>query len=415
MDEVPETSTSALEKNLRQALIDEFGESSLSGQYMPDPPVRGPFGEGEIWLKEDARPVSVPPFHLNGERREALDQLVGKCIDMHKLEPGKGAWNTPAFPVPKKTPGSYRLVQDLRPQNAATVKDGHPLPRINDMVHRQGKNTIWTVLDLVDGFHQMPLRIDHRHITCMSTPRGSMQWTVQVMGLKNAATQFQRMMEWVLKDLPASDPYIDDSITGSEGLSEEDEVWNNYFAVRAQLQRYKEVRMVCSADKSKFFQREVGFCGHILRRGRRSPDPGKLMPIQFWELPQTVTELRGFLGLTNYFSEYVEHYAETAAPLMGKLQLSRQDGKKGSKVRLIWTDPEVQAFENLKKNCVRALNCGSQIWTAHFACIAMQVILQLGQSWPKKLRENGGQLPFIPENWLKAKKIGPLERRRHMP
>ena len=280
---------------------------------------------------------------------------MGKCIDLHKLEPGKGAWNTPAFPVPKKTPGTYRLVQDLRPQNAATVKDGHPLPRINDMVHRQGKNTVWTVLDLVDGFHQMPLRPDHRPITCMSTPRGSMQWTVQVMGLKNAATQFQRMMEWVLRELPDTDPYIDDSITGSNGLSRVEGLWNNYHAVRAQLLCYKENRMVCSAEKSEFFQEEVEFCGHILRLGRRSPAPGKLLPIQLWELPQTVTELRGFLGLTNYFSEYVEHYAETAAPLMGKLQLSRQDGKKGSKVRLIWSDHEIEAFENLKKKLCQGL------------------------------------------------------------
>ena len=317
--------------------------------------MRGPFGEGEIWLKPDARPVSVPPFHLNGERREALDSLVGECIARKKLEPGKGAWNTPAFPVPKKTPGSYRLVQDLRPQNAATVKDGHPLPRINDMVHRQGKNAVWTVLDLVDGFHQMPLRKDHRHITCMSTPRGSMQWTVQVMGLKNAATQFQRMMEWVLQDLPATDPYIDDSITGSNGPSEEERIWNNYHAVRAQLLKYRELKVVCSAKKSVFFGQEVEFCGHILRKGSRSPAPGKLLPIQLWELPQTVTDLRGFLGLTNYFSEYVEHYAETAAPLMGKLKLNRVDGKKGSKLRLIWTDQEVQAFEELKRKLCKGL------------------------------------------------------------
>lgn len=118
--------------------------------------MRGPYGEGEIWLMPNAKPVSVPPFHLTGESRDALDQLVGKCVEQGKLEPGRGAWNTPAFPVPKTVPGTYRLVQDLRPQNAATVKDGHPLPRIGYMVFRQGKNRIWTVLDLVDGFHQMP-------------------------------------------------------------------------------------------------------------------------------------------------------------------------------------------------------------------------------------------------------------------
>ena len=63
----------------------------------------------------------------------------------------------------------------------------------------------------------MPLKKEHRNITYTSTPRGTLQWTVQVMGLKNAGTQFQRMMEWVLKDIPEADPYIDDVIVGSEG------------------------------------------------------------------------------------------------------------------------------------------------------------------------------------------------------
>ena len=151
--------------------MQEFGDTSLSGVYPKHPlPVRGPFGEGEIWLQPGAKPVSVPPFHLTGERREALDTLVGKCIEQGKMESGRGPWNTPAFPVPKKVPGTYRLVQDLRPQNAVTVKDGHPLPRIGDMVFRQGKNRMWSTLDLVDGFHQMPMKKEHRYITCMSTP-----------------------------------------------------------------------------------------------------------------------------------------------------------------------------------------------------------------------------------------------------
>ena len=74
--------------------------------------------------------------------------------------------------------------------------------------------------------------------------------------------------------------------------------------------------------KSHFFMEGVEFCGHILREGKRSPAPGKLIPIQKWEIPHTVTALRGFLGLTNYYAEYVPGYAEAAAPLMEKMKLN---------------------------------------------------------------------------------------------
>ncbi len=61
----------------------------------------------------------------------------------------------------------------------------------------------------------------------MSTPRGSFQWKVQVMGLKNGNAMFQRMMEWVLRDLENADPYVDDIIFGSTGKNMEEIMINH--------------------------------------------------------------------------------------------------------------------------------------------------------------------------------------------
>ena len=156
--EGPELIRTELADEYRQALFKEFGDSSLSGIY-PGTHIRGPDGEAEIWLQPGAKPVSRPAYSIKDrERREALIKLVDQCIQQGKLEHGKSAWNTPCFPVPKKTPGSYRLVQDLRAPNAVTIKDGHPLPIIVDMVQRQAQNLVWTTLDLVDGYHQMPMK-----------------------------------------------------------------------------------------------------------------------------------------------------------------------------------------------------------------------------------------------------------------
>ena len=96
--------------------------------------------------------------------------------------------------------------------------------------------------------------------------------------------------------------------------------------------------MFVNPKKARLFLQEVEFCGHILKEGRRNPSPGKLLSIQRWELPKTVTQLRGFLGLTNYYSGYVSHYADYAAPLMEKLKLNRHEGKKGSVVGLKWKE-----------------------------------------------------------------------------
>ena len=97
------------------------------------------------------------------------------------------------------------------------------------------------------------------------------------------------------------------------------------------------------------FVEEVEFCGHVMREGRRWSSPGKLLSIQKWPCPQTVTQLRGFLGLTNYYSCYVQGYAELAAPLTAKLRLNRLEGRKGSREEITWKKEDVEAFDILKE------------------------------------------------------------------
>ena len=206
------------------------------------------------------------------------------------------AWSSPSFPVPKKRPGDYRLVVDYRALNAATINDAHPLPLIEDILVAQGKYRMWSVLDMKDGYHQVPLRKEDRHLTNMTTPHGPKQWTVLVMGLKNGGAIFQRMMEWVVKGIEGVNVYMDDVIVGTMGGSWDEVLARHAELLRVVLQRLAEVELRVDPRKAKMFMEEIEFCGHVLREGKRWPAPGKIMSLQKCSCPQTVTQLRGFLG-----------------------------------------------------------------------------------------------------------------------
>jgi hypothetical protein len=168
------------------------------------------------------------------------------------------------------------------------------------------------------------------------------------MGLRNAGAQFQRMMEWVLRDHDNADPYIDDILVGSTGRTEQ-ELWDNHEQhLRDVLTTLAEHQIFVDPRKAHLFMHEVESGGHVLQEGRRSPAPGKLRAIQKWERPRTISQMRGFLGLTNYYSGYVEGYAGLACPLMDTLKVGREDGKKGSKMPVRWGPQEEAAFEALK-------------------------------------------------------------------
>ena len=83
--------------------------------------------------------------------------------------------------------------------------------------------------------------------------------------------------------------------------------------------------------------------------------PGKLRAIEKWEAPRNITELRGFLGFTNYYSMYIPGYANLVARLQEKLKVPRGDGKKGSRKPISWDAEDQHVFEALKQKLCEQL------------------------------------------------------------
>ena len=342
----------------------EFGPTSLSGKTMANPPVRGPNGACLFDLLPGAKPRKARPCRMVGEREDAITRLLEELCERGWLENAISDWGSPCFPVPKR--GSYaeygiktewRLVVDYRWLNECTIPDCHPIPVIEDILERQGKNNIFTIIDMKHGFHQIPVPENMRKYTAMVTPNGKhLQWRVMPMGIKNAPSIFQRIMNWVLRDLPFATCYIDDILIGSTGATEEERIANHEAHVRAVLQRLEEHQMVAKMSKAAFFVDSVEFCGHILGGGCRKPVPGRLMAIQKWERPKTIRELRAFMGLCNWYSIYIKNLAKIGAPLFDMLKVPKGKSK-CSKIRnLTWSEEADLAFDDTKAAFVDGLS-----------------------------------------------------------
>jgi hypothetical protein len=197
------------------------------------------------------------------------------------------------------------------------------------------------VIDLKDAFSQVPMDEASQEYAAFWAGGREIFPLCMTQGLKNAPAVWQRIIEHVLADVrDVADPYIDDIIVCTKRLpgdSDEDLHRRHRDAVWRVLEALESAKLVADKKKSTFFAKVVEFCGHRLSQGKREPAPGKLMALQKWPLPTTVTALRGFLGFTNYYSEYVPHYAEHVALLQDKLKLPHDLGKKNSQHRLKYT------------------------------------------------------------------------------
>jgi hypothetical protein len=205
-------------------------------------------------------------------------------------------------------------------------------------------------LDLKQAFFQQHLHEDSRPITCTHTPYGIFQWKVNVMGLNNAPIQFQQMIDDLLEECKdVCDVYMDDLIVGSRMVDGEDLLDTHDKDVRKVLEALKKWALIADIKKCKFFLPEVEFCSHILGGGVRRPGPGTLCAIEKWEVPKTISELRAYLGFTNYYTIYIKDYANIVGRLQEKLKVPRHLGKKGSKVKISWDQEDQKAFDEIKK------------------------------------------------------------------
>ena len=236
---------------------------------------------------------------------------------------------------------------DYRRLNAQTQHDSYTLPLIEDMLQKQHRRRIFTVIDLKHGYHQMPLAEVSRACTAMSTPLGPLQWKVTPMGVTNSNAAFQRMLENLLEPVrDCADPFVDDVIiaSGDPNMRYEELLEAHERDVTRVLDLLVWHKLTGSSDKATIAVSEVVFAGHVVRNGQRKPIPGKVAAIEHWEKPKTVSELRAYFGFCNYYAGYIKMYAEYAAPMTTMLKGNREETKKGSKKALVWTAESDRAF-----------------------------------------------------------------------
>ena len=116
------------------------------------------------------------------------------------MRPSKSSWESPIHLVPKAK-GEWRICGDFRRLKAQTIPDKYHIPHIRDFSHALHNKKIFSKLDLIKAYHQIPLDKHSIDKSLIITSFGLLEHLFMCMGLSNAAQTFQQFIDQVVGDL----------------------------------------------------------------------------------------------------------------------------------------------------------------------------------------------------------------------
>ena len=155
-----------------------------------------------INLLSGSAPISIPPYRMALTELKELKTELQDLVDKGFIQPSVSPWGTPILFV-KKNDGTIRLCVDYRQLNKVTIKDKHPLPRINDLFDQLQGASVFSKIDLRSGYHQFKMRESNVSKMVFKTRYGHYKFLVMPFVLTNAPTAFVDLINRVFH------PYLD--------------------------------------------------------------------------------------------------------------------------------------------------------------------------------------------------------------
>ena len=312
LDEIHVEGDEDLQSGIK-ALCKEFKD--IFSNILPSTPSKmEPFD-----IKVDAvawrHPNNRMPHRRQSPKKEVeIQRQVTLLLDQGIIQRSKAQYYSQVILAPKPN-DEWRFCVDYRNLNAASDSGSHPIPNIKQMLNRIGdhKSKIYGVLDLTQGYHQCSLTLATMVLTAFIVFCGIYEFTRLPFGPKKAPPHFQEQMAaCVLLGLIyfICEVYLDDIIVHGKTTTE------FLFRLREVFKRMRKFNLKVKPRKCRLGMPKVEYCGREISELGLTMSEKKCHTINNFPEPKLAQGLKSFLGMVNYFRDFVQNHSDVVRPLL---------------------------------------------------------------------------------------------------
>ncbi|GBG76455.1 hypothetical protein CBR_g22203 [Chara braunii] len=288
-----------------QQVVDQYADLMQEPFGLPNRPTKHHI---------EVLPGAVPPkgriYRMSPAELEELRRQLETLTSKGWMRPSTSEFGAPVLFVPKGS-GEFRMCIYYRGLNKITRKNTEPLPRIDDLLDMVQGCTIFSKVNLKSGYHQIEMAEED--------------------------TEMHHIFRLYLDKFMVV--YLDDILIFSKTTREHAE------HLALVLQSLRDSQYKINREKSSFGVPSVIYLGHVISGDGLAPEAAKVVAIQDWPQPQTVRDVRSFLGLASYYRKFVRNFSAVATPLTN---LTKKD------TPFLWSLHCQMTFAQLKQALTRA-------------------------------------------------------------